>query len=76
MEITENKVLFQTVFDSASNGIAVLQPAYSDTGIKEDFSILLLNAYTFRWIGDIEYKHKRYSEVFPMVKEQGYLKKL
>ncbi|MBS7229394.1 PAS domain-containing protein [Flavobacterium psychroterrae] len=75
MEHIENKDLFQTVFNSSSNGIAVMQSLYNDKGEIEDFLILLLNAYTFKWIGDIDYKGKRYSEIFPKVKETGILEK-
>ncbi|KUJ61435.1 hypothetical protein AR687_13450 [Flavobacteriaceae bacterium CRH] len=75
MELIENKDLFQTVFNSASNGIAVMQFIYNDKNKVEDFSILLFNTYTLNWIGDIDYKGKRYSEIFPMVKETGILEK-
>lgn len=67
--------LLQAVFDSAPNGIAVLQNIYDKNGKVEDFAILLFNAYTLNWIGDVEYKGKRYAEVFPMVKETGILEK-
>lgn len=73
MELTENKDLFETVFNSASSGIAVLQSLYNDSGKIEDFSILLFNAYTRKWIGDIDYKGKRYSDLFPTVKNNGIL---
>ncbi|MGO4770372.1 PAS domain S-box protein [Flavobacterium sp. W22_SRS_FK3] len=76
MKLTENKDLFQTVFNSASNGIAVIQSFYNDEGKIEDFSILLLNTYILDWIGDIDYKGKLYSNIFPAVKEAGILMKL
>jgi len=75
MEITENKALFQTIFNSASNGIAVLQDIHDEKGNVEDFTILLFNSYTRIWIGNIEYKGKRYSEIFPKVIETGILQK-
>lgn len=75
MKLTENKDLFQTVFNSASSGIAVMQSLYNDKGKIEDFSILLFNDYTLNWIGDVDYKGKRYSEIFPTVKETGILEK-
>ncbi|RYE25334.1 MAG: PAS domain-containing sensor histidine kinase [Sphingobacteriales bacterium] len=75
MELADNKDLLQTVFDSAANGIAVMQPVYSEDGSVKDFSILLFNAYTFKWIGDVDYKGKLYSDVFPMAKETGILDK-
>lgn len=75
MELLENNDLFQTVFNSSSNGIAVMQPFYNDKGKIEDFSILLLNAYTFNWTGEIDYKGRKYSEIFPRVKETGILEK-
>lgn len=75
MDITHNKALFQTVFDSAFNGIAVLQIPNNEKGDIEDFTILLFNSYTLKWIGDVDYLGKRYSEVFPMVREAGILEK-
>ncbi|RFS17125.1 PAS domain-containing sensor histidine kinase [Emticicia sp. C21] len=75
MELIENKDLLQTVFDSAPNGIAVMRSVYNEKGRVEDFSILLFNAYTFNWIGETDYKGKRYGDVFPMVKETGILEK-
>src|SRR6218665_2164522 len=75
MDLTENKDLLQTVFDSAPNGIAVMQSVYNEKGRVEDFNILLFNAYTLNWIGDIDYKGKRYGDVFPKVKETGILEK-
>ncbi|MDQ6530038.1 PAS domain S-box protein [Flavobacterium sp. LHD-85] len=64
MELIHNLDLFQTVFNSAPNGIAVLKPLYDKKGKAEDFSILLCNAYLINWIGNSDYKDKRYSEVF------------
>src|ERR1700754_2555130 len=75
MGLTENTDLFQTIFDSASNGIALMQCVYNEKNRVEDFSILLFNTYTLNWIGDIEYKGKRYGDVFPMVKETGILQR-
>jgi PAS domain S-box-containing protein len=75
MDITENKALFRTVFDSASNGIAVLQPVYDETDTINNFKILLFNAYNRRLINDIEYVGKRYSEVFPAARNNGILQK-
>lgn len=74
-ELLETSDLLQAVFDSAPNGIAVMQAVYDSTGKVEDFAILLFNAYTLNWIGDTDYKGKRYSNVFPMVKETGILEK-
>lgn len=67
--------ILQTVFDSAPNGIAVMEAISDKAGKVEDFSILLFNAYTLNWIGNIDYKGKRYGDVFPMVKETGILKR-
>jgi PAS domain S-box-containing protein len=76
MELIENKNLFQTVFNSVSNGIAVMQFLYNQKGRVEDFSIQLFNTnYKLNWIGDADYKDKRYSELFPVVKENGILEK-
>lgn len=75
MELTENKVLFQTIFDSAPNGITVMKPAYSEEGTIEDFLILLCNTHAQQWIGDINYKNKHYSDLFSMRKEAGILDK-
>ncbi|WP_428229557.1 hypothetical protein [Flavobacterium sp.] len=75
MELTENKDLFQSVFDSSSSGIAVMQFVYNDSKRVEDFSILLFNTFAINAIGNVDYKGKRYSEIFPMVKETGILEK-
>jgi len=75
MELTENSDLLQTVFDTAPNGIAVMQTLYDGDGKVEDFSILLFNAHTLNWIGEVDYKGKRYGDVFPTVKETGILEK-
>jgi len=75
MGLTEDIDLFQTIFDSAPNGIALMQPTYNEKGRVEDFTVLLFNAYTLNWIGDIDYKGKLYSKVFPMVKETDILQK-
>lgn len=74
MELTENN-LFQTIFDSIPNGIAVLKSLYNNKGKVEDFSILLFNTSVLNWIGDNNYKDKRFSEVFPKIKETGILEK-
>ncbi|MEZ0130097.1 PAS domain-containing protein, partial [Flavobacterium sp. LBUM151] len=74
MELTENN-LFQTIFDSIPNGIAVLKSLYDDKGKVDDFSILLFNTCALNWIGDTNYKDKRFSEVFPKIKETDILKK-
>ncbi|PBQ33229.1 PAS domain-containing sensor histidine kinase [Sphingobacteriaceae bacterium] len=75
MELTENKDLLQTVFDSAPNGIAVMKTAKDEKGKVKDFSILLFNAYTRNWIGNIEYKGKLYGDIFPGMKVNGVLEK-
>lgn len=71
----ETNDLLQAVFDSAPNGIAVMQTLYDENGRVQDFTILLFNAYTLKWIGNTEYKGKRYSDVFPMVRQTGILEK-
>ncbi|TDO82848.1 hypothetical protein EV143_102108 [Flavobacterium chryseum] len=76
MKLIENSNLFQTILDSCSDSIAVLQSVINDKGRVEDFSILLLNTCAINTIGDREYNGKLYSEVFPMVKESGILEKI
>ena len=73
--IPEPNDLLHAIFDSSPNGIAVMQNAYNKNDMVEDLSILLFNAYTLTWIGDIDYKGKHYSAVFPMVMQQGILNK-
>ncbi len=75
-ELKENNGLLQAVFDSAPNSIAVMQNIYDAKNGVEDFEILLLNSTTLKWTGNIEYKGRRYSDVFPMVKETVILEKL
>lgn len=68
MELQNNLNLFETVFNAAPNGIAVLKPLYNNQNRIQDFSILLLNAAMISWVKDANYKNKRYSEVFPWIK--------
>ena len=70
-----NTNLFQTVFDSIESGIAVMQAIYDKEGQVEDFSVLLFNKYILNWIGDTDYKGKRYGDIFPMAKATGSLTK-
>ena len=74
-KLKETNDLLQAVFDSAPNGIAVMKNIYDEKGRVEDFAIMLFNAYTLNWIGDTDYKGKRYGDVFPMVKQTGILDK-
>ena len=74
MEIINNSSLFQTVFNSAPSGIAVLKPLFDDKGKVQDFSILLLNTYLINWINNPDYAGKRYSELSKM-KETDNLRK-
>ena len=74
-ELKENKDLLQTVFDTAPNSISVMQTIYNDEGSVEDFTLLMLNAFTLNVVGDVDYKGKRYSDVFPTVKENGVLER-
>lgn len=69
MELINNLHLFETVFNAAPNGIAVLKPFYTNKNRIEDFSILLLNTSMISWIKVENYKNKRYSEVFPWIKK-------
>ncbi|MBL0738120.1 PAS domain S-box protein [Flavobacterium sp. GN10] len=73
MELINNLDLFQTVFNSAPNGIAVLKSLYDNKDKVEDFSILLFNTYIINWIDDKDYKGKRFSKVFSKIKETNIL---
>lgn len=75
MQSNHNKDLFETLFDSAPNGIAILKTIYDGNGQPEDFTILRLNEYYREWIGDIDYDGKRYGDLFPTVKQNGILLK-
>lgn len=76
MDLTESSTFFQTIFDAVPNGIAVLKPIHDEKGKVEDFLILFLNSCIGKWIGDLDYKNQRYSDVFPIIKETGALNKL
>ncbi|MFP5438886.1 MAG: PAS domain-containing protein [Bacteroidia bacterium] len=76
MDLTESSAFFQTIFDAVPNGIAVLKPIHDEKGKVEDFLILFLNSHIGKWIGDLDYKNQRYSDVFPISKETGALNKL
>ena len=75
MELTENRELFQTIFNSVANGIAVLKPVCNQDEIIEDFSVVLFNDFILKQIGNLDYKDKKYSELFPTVKDTGVLAK-
>ena len=75
MEFTEDKELFHIVFDSAANGIAAMQPIRGANGNVEDFSILLFNSYILKWLGDLDYKGRRYTDVFPEARKNDILGK-
>lgn len=64
MELTEDKALLQALFDSASNGIVVLQPEYNEAAVPVDFTIQLCNYTAQNWVGDKNCAGKRYSELF------------
>ncbi|AXB57598.1 PAS domain-containing sensor histidine kinase [Flavobacterium fluviale] len=73
MELINNLGLFQTVFNSVPNGIVVMKPIYNDKGKVEDFLVLLLNTYMLDWIDNVSYQGRKYSEVFPNLKETNIL---
>jgi len=74
-KLEETAKLLETIFNSAPNSIAVMHPVYNTDGRAEDFTIALFNAFTLKVVGNIDYKGKRYSDLFPMVKASGILEK-
>ncbi len=76
MELTENQDLFQTIFDSIANGIAVIKPIYNNEGEVNDFSILFLNSYALKQLSDLNYKERLYTEIFPEIKDNGILERV
>jgi len=76
MDLTDNKILFQTVLDSTAHSIAVLQAVSDEEGKVIDFSIVLLNKSAINWTGDVNYKGKRYADVFPASGDKDLLEKL
>lgn len=76
MELLENKDLFQTIINASSNGIAVLQPIYNDTGKIDDFLILLSNSYMLNLAGTTGSNDKRYSNFFSNFKDADILKRI
>lgn len=75
MEVSDNTQLLQSVFDAASNGLAVMRFEYDASGDIVDFTALLFNAAAIEWIGDAGYKDKRYSDLVPGAVETGILAK-
>ncbi|WP_286971353.1 PAS domain-containing sensor histidine kinase [Flavobacterium sp. UBA4854] len=73
MELISNLELFQTVFNSAPNGIAVLKSLYDNKDKVEDFSILLFNSCIINWIDNKDYKGKRFSTVFSKIEGTNIL---
>lgn len=76
MDLTENKALFQTIFDASPNGIVLLKPAYDEKGTISDFLILLCNASVLGWIKDLDYKNKSLGSIFPGTGQGDNLEKL
>lgn len=76
MDLKENKALFQIIFDSSPNGIALLKPSYDAERGIDDFFIVLCNASLLKWIKDVDYKEKRFTNVFPMANQSHILQKL
>ncbi|MFP5438787.1 MAG: PAS domain-containing protein [Bacteroidia bacterium] len=76
MDLTENKHLFQTIFDASPNGIVLLKPAYDEKGTISDFLILLCNASVLVWIKDLDYKNKSLGSIFPGTGQGDNLEKL
>lgn len=76
MDLTENKPLFQTIFDASPNGIVLLKPAYDEKGTISDFLILLCNASVLVWIKDLDYKNKSLGSIFPGTGQGDNLEKL
>lgn len=75
MELKEHKDLLKIVFDSATHGIAVMQPVYTPEGRIHDLSVLLLNKHLLKLIGPVDYQGKLYSDVFQATKKTGVLEK-
>ncbi|WP_281233983.1 PAS domain-containing sensor histidine kinase [Flavobacterium gelatinilyticum] len=73
MELIPNQDLFQTVFNSSPNSIVVLKSLYSDQNTVEDFSIQLINTAMQKWIDHENYKGRRFTEIFPRIKETNIL---
>ncbi len=73
MELINNLGLFQTVFNAAPNGIAVLKSLYNNKNRVEDFSVLLFNDYIINWIDTKDYNGKRLSKVFSKINETNML---
>jgi PAS domain S-box-containing protein len=76
MDLTENKALFQTIFDASPNGIVLLKPAYDEKGTISDFLVLLCNASVLGWIKDLDYKNKSLGSIFPGTGQGDNLEKL
>ncbi|PBJ15966.1 PAS domain S-box protein [Flavobacterium sp. ACN6] len=76
MELINNSDLFQAVFNSVPNGIVVIKSLYNDKGKVEDFSILLLNNYMLKWVDNVNYEGRRYSDIFPNVNETNVFEEL
>ncbi|MXN93342.1 PAS domain-containing protein [Flavobacterium sp. Sd200] len=76
MELIKNKTLLQALFESASNGIVVLQPEYNDESVPVDFTIQLCNNAALIWIGEKDCTGKHYSDLFPIYEEHSIFKLL
>jgi len=76
MELLENKDLFHTILNSASNGMTVMQPMYNYESKIDDFLILHSNSYMLNLTGKTDYNGRRYSEFFSNLKDADILEKI
>lgn len=76
MTSAQHHDLLQTVFDTVTNSIVVLQPIADEKQSIIDFSIVLLNAHAIEQLSDKNYKGKNYCDVFPESRQNGVLKNL
>lgn len=76
MHTTEDGALLQTILDTASNGIAVLQPDLGADATTATFTIAMLNAKMASWTTTKEYVGKPFAAVFPIASDPAFLNRL
>ena len=74
-QLKESRALLQSIFDASPNSKVVLKALYTPEGEVEDFEFVKANEFTIKTIGGIDIIGKRYSLLFPTVKENGILEK-
>jgi len=75
-EFRESQQVLQSVFNAVPGSVAVFKIIKNEQNKAEDFEFFMLNDFVFKKnLAGIDIIGKRYSEIFPAIKENGVLDK-